>query len=285
METVGIAAAALLGSVVGSFTGAQVWRMRARQLTEDKAAGEKVDERELRRLKSLIQPLQSDRSRCLSCRRQLMWYHLIPIVSWLAARGRCRYCKSPIGIIEICLEVGLAIVFALVAAYWSVLFTGILPLVQLILFLFSASLLAFLFAYDLRWYILPDHIVWPLIVTSVVLAFLKLGYNVDGWMSLGLGVTILSGLYLVLYAVSRGGWIGFGDIKLNLALGLLLMDWRLALLTLFLANLLGTLIVLPGMIAGRITRGMHIPFGPLLITSFFISWWFGRQIVAWLFVL
>ena len=88
---------AALGAVMGSFIGAQVWRVRARQLVEDKQAGEPVDTLELRRLKPLLMPLKDDRSRCLSCGHELRWYDLLPVVSWLVTRGRCRYCRAPIG--------------------------------------------------------------------------------------------------------------------------------------------------------------------------------------------
>lgn len=282
------ASMALIGAVVGSFIGAQVWRLRAQQLIEDKAAGEAVDTAELKRLKSLIgQRLSSDRSRCLSCNHGLAWYDLLPIASWLAGSGRCRYCKAPIGWMEIGLEAGLAVLFAAVVYHRDILFSGALPSVQLALFLAAIALLAFLFVYDLRWYLLPDVVVWPFVAISAIFAFLKVagGEESDGWLSLVMSVMILSGIYLALYIISKGKWIGFGDVKLNLGLALFLVDWRLALLTLFTANLLGTLIVLPGMIRGTVSRGAHIPFGPLLILGFLLVWFFGQPIVDWLFVL
>ena len=84
-------------------------------------------------------------------------------------------------------------------------------------------------------------------------------------------VLILSGLYWILYKISHGKWIGFGDIKLGLGLALLLADWRLAFIALFAANLIGCLIVLPAMIAGKLKRDSHVPFGPLLIVGFVIA--------------
>ena len=79
---------AILGAVMGSFIGAQVWRVRARQLVEDKQAGEPVDTLELRRLKPLLKPLKDDRSQCLSCGHELRQYDLLQVVSWLAKIGR-----------------------------------------------------------------------------------------------------------------------------------------------------------------------------------------------------
>ena len=107
----------------------------------------------------------------------------------------------------------------------------------------------------------------------------------DGVLGLVAAAIILSGVYALLYVVSRGRWIGFGDVKLTLGLALFLMDWRLAFLALFLANLLGTLLVLPEMLRGTVQRGARIPFGPLLIVGFLISWFFGARIVDWLIVI
>jgi leader peptidase (prepilin peptidase)/N-methyltransferase len=102
--------------------------------------------------------------------------------------------------------------------------------------------------------------------------------------SMLIAVVVLSGLYLSLWLISKGQWIGFGDVKLGLALALLLSDWRLAFITLFAANLIGCLIVIPGMIAGKITRKTRVPFGPLLIAGYVISALFGAHILSWYFL-
>jgi prepilin signal peptidase PulO-like enzyme (type II secretory pathway) len=91
-------------------------------------------------------------------------------------------------------------------------------------------------------------------------------------------VMILSGLYWLLYIISKGNWIGFGDIKLGVGLALMLADWRLALVTLFMANLIGCLLVAPGLITGKLKRSSHIPFGPLLIIGFIIARLFSATI-------
>ena len=97
--------------------------------------------------------------------------------------------------------------------------------------------------------------------------------------SIAVSVLILGGLYLLLWTVSKGRWVGFGDVKLGLALGLLLVNWKLALLTLILANLIGTLVVLPGLVAKKLSRTSQVPFGPFLIAGFFISVVAGYPII------
>lgn len=278
---------AALGAVMGSFIGAQVWRVRARQLVEDKQAGEPVDTLELRRLKPLLRPLKDDRSRCLSCGHDLRWYDLLPVVSWLVTRGRCRYCRAPIGWMELGLELVMAGLFVAVAWYGMTTFTAPLVITKAVIALTGLSYLAFLFVYDKRWFLLPDVANWPFVMLGVLFAGIHAvtGQLPGGVLGLVAAVIILSGVYALLYIVSSGRWIGFGDVKLTLGLSLFLMDWRLAFLALFLANLLGTLLVLPGMIRGTVQRGARIPFGPLLIIGFLISWFFGVRIMDWLIVI
>lgn len=287
MELIGLGyvAVTLFGLVFGSFAGATVWRLRARQLIEDKAAGEPVDAKELKRLKPLTKStLKSDRSQCLHCHHELAWYDLLPLVSWLSTKGRCRYCKKLIGRFEPLMELGMAAAFLVFYHYWiSLNGQGVIGL--LIFWLIIIVMLGILLAYDLKWFLLPDRVMFPLIALAAAYAgFIILTAGAPSFAILAtvnavISVAILSGLYLVLWLVSKGAWVGFGDVKLGLALGLLLMNWKLALLTLFLANLIGTLVILPGLITGKLSRGTQVPFGPLLIVGFFISVVGGQAII------
>ena len=102
----------VFGLVLGSFAGAQVWRLRARQLVADKKAGESYDKAEYKKLSPLLKgKKQQDRSRCLSCGHQLGLRDLIPLISWLSTRGRCRYCDKRIGYFEPLMELSLAVAF------------------------------------------------------------------------------------------------------------------------------------------------------------------------------
>lgn len=99
----------VLGLIFGSSQGATVWRLRARQLREDKRDGEPYDKKEYARLIPLTKPsLTDDCSRCLDCGHELAWYDLVPLVSWLATGGKCRYCRKPIGAFEPLMETGTA---------------------------------------------------------------------------------------------------------------------------------------------------------------------------------
>ena len=284
MLTVGYLLAVVLGLLMGSFAGATVWRLRARQLKEDKAAGEEVDAKELKRLLPLTKAsLKNDRSRCLACGHTLRWYDLLPLVSWLSTRGKCRYCNVAIGRFEPIMELLTAALFVGFYYYWTVSY----PLSTWPVLLVGAVcivLMVILLAYDAKWFLLPDRIMYILIAIAACVAVWNIVTSLDPlitlWSTLG-AVLILSGLYLLLWTWSHGAWVGFGDVKLGLALGLLLSDWQLAFLTLFLANLIGIVAILPGLVSKKISRKTHVPFGPFLITGFFIALFFGYRIIDW----
>lgn len=276
---------AVLGLLLGSFAGASVWRLRARQLVEDEASGEEVDAKELKRLRRLTNmTLSDDRSRCLHCHHQLAWYDLIPLVSWLQLRGRCRYCRKYIGRFEPAVELATAAFFVVSYWVWPAALVAPAEIVQFILWLMVGAGLIILFCYDTRWFLLPDKVVFPLMGLAAVNAIIQVLISADpiaAVLSVVGACVILSGLYFLLYVLSKGAWIGFGDIKLGLVLGLMLADWRLALLALFLANIIGCLIVLPAMVVRRLSRYSHVPFGPMLIGGFWIAGLFGVAIVDW----
>lgn len=280
-----IALLAVLGAALGSFAGAQVWRLRARQLQEDKKQGEKVNSKEFSRLKKLTKStLLKDRSQCLSCSYALKWYDLIPVVSWISLKGKCRSCKKDIGYFELIIELSLATFFALSFIFWPLGLGSPLEITHFVLWLIAGVVMAIAFAYDAKWFLLPD-------ITSILLAVVGAGIvavsavqtqDVGGTLlSAFWSVVILSGLYYFLYVVSKHRWVGFGDVKLGFGLALILIDWQLALMALFLANLIGTIMVLPMLATKKLERSAHVPFGPLLISGVILAWFIGWPIFDW----
>lgn len=275
----------ILGLCMGSFAGASTWRLRARQLAEDKADGEEVSASEYKKLISLTKAsLLQDRSRCLHCGHPLAWYDLLPLVSWISTKGKCRYCHKKIGYFEPLIEISVAAFFVTSYAFWPAPIAGSMDVGLLALWLVAGVLLAILFAYDAKWFLLPNRVMFPLIAVAAVAAFLQIMSASDAasvLINVLLATFILSGLYLVLWLASRGQWVGFGDVKLGLALALLLADWQLAFIALFAANFIGCLVVIPGMLSGKITRKTRVPFGPLLILGGVIAFLFGGPITEW----
>lgn len=278
------AALTLFGASLGSFAAATVWRIRARQLVSDKAAGEEYDKKEYNRLKKIISKPLDDHSQCLHCSYKLKWYDLIPIVSWLWLKGKCRNCHEPIGWFEFLMEVGVAAYFVLSYALWPGGVATSFEIAHFVLWLVAGVIMAILLAYDTKWFLLPDKL-------NIALAVVGLGIvgvvaaesgDVAGTLFSAAGsVAILSGLYAILYLVSRGRWVGFGDVKLGIGLALILVNWQLALTALFLANFIGCLIVIPLLATKKLARNAHVPFGPLLIAGTISAWFFGWAILGW----
>lgn len=277
----------LLGVSLGSFAGATVWRIRARQLLDDKAEGDETNAAEYKKLSKLTKrKLLDDRSICLKCGYGLKWYDLIPIISWLLLLGKCRKCKGTIGYMEPLIELGVALFFVLSFMFWPYHLTNTLDVLRLIIWMMSGVGLAILFVYDMKWSILPDKVNYIVVGLGLIYSAIVISTSGDVVGSLASvfgSVVILSGIYLFLYIVSRGMWIGFGDVKLGLGLGLLLADWRLAFIALFAANLVGSLIVIPPMLMGKLKRNSHVPFGPLLIIGFVIASLAGNYLLDMFF--
>lgn len=250
---------AVLGLCLGSFVNALVWRLKNKR------------------------DWVSERSECVHCHHKLSARDLIPVFSWVSLKGRCRYCSKPISVQYPLVELAVGAAFAVSYVFWPFMFDQWYYVADFGLWLVFIVFLAALFLYDLKWYLLPDKLTYPLIALGFVDAVIRGFYIYNlGPLDFALGVLYslapIAGLYGLLYAVSKGSWVGFGDVKLGVFMGLVL-GWEGALLTLMLANLIGTLIVIPGLVSGRMSRKSRVPFGPLLIIGFFIAGIFGDQLI------
>ena len=278
-----VVALAFIGAAMGSFAGAQVWRIRAWQLKHDKANGEKVNKKEYKRLEPLTKGRGvNDRSIDLDTGKRLPWYDLIPIFSWLVLKGKSRYSKKSIGKFELFIEIGVMLFFVVSYIVWPIEISSLVEALRFVIWLVAGVVLAVLFSYDYKWQLLPNNYTVALIILGAINWLIVL-FSGDDKISILLNslgsVLILSGLYLAFYLYSKGTWVGFGDVKLGLGLALFLISWQLSFLALFLANLLGILVVMPNMIKGELKKGTKIPLGPLLIVGMIISFLFGNQII------
>lgn len=255
----------LIGAAMGSFVGAMTWRIKNKK------------------------DFVKDRSECEYCHHKLEPLDLVPIFSWVFLRGKCRYCKAKIGVTTLILEVSLAAAFVISYAFWplgnidGVAGPDLLQLSMFLLWLAALVLLTALFTYDIRWQLLPDRFMWPLVVICLVLSFLNnifvqdlslLNYVFNTF----LAMIPVFGVYAILYILSRGEWIGFGDVKFGIAVGLLL-NWQSALLVLVLANVLGSIVMLPMLATKKATVNSQIAFGPFLIAATFAVFLFNPQLM------
>lgn len=283
LHIVFIIALGFIGAALGSFAGAQVWRIRAEELAQDKKDKKKIDEKEFRRLKPLLgQTILSDRSIDLDTGKKLPWYDLIPIYSWITLRGRSRFSKKPIGKFELWIELGLAAFFIISYLAWPYELVSLFEIARFILWLSIGVVMAVLFSYDYKWYVLPNNYMVALGALGFLNFLMALSVSenkMDTILNTAASLLILSGLYYALYLYSKEKWVGLGDSMLGVGLALILINWQLSFLALFLANLIGVLLVLPGMIRGKLSRTSTIPLGPLLIFATAISFLFGTQMI------
>ena len=230
------------------------------------------------------------RSYCPHCKHLLAWYDLIPLLSFLFLKGRCRYCNQGIPLQDPFVELATALLF--VALAWSVLpnlsvgvenlislsFPLSFPQVLELLYLWAvASGLLVVFVYDLKHYLIPDTIVY----LAIGLVFLHhvLG-NSEALLSLVLAGVGAAAFFLAIYLVSKGKWMGFGDVKLALLLGLF-VGWPAILVALFSAFCLGALVGVVLIAFKKKGLKSEVPFAPFLIVGTAIAFFFGSNILNW----
>lgn len=271
----------VVGLCLGSFVNALVWRLHAQAATREAAEGRALTKAERAKLRTLS--VNHGRSRCLSCGHELAARDLVPVVSWLWLRGRCRYCKARIPDTPLA-ELTVPLSFVISYIWWPWLLSG-LAIVPFIIWL--AALVAFvaLMLYDLKWYLLPNRIVFPLIGLAVAYRVLLAAQSGAGWLPVLLGglwgVIVLAGLFYALFVVSNERWIGGGDVKLAIALGLFSGGPLAACLLLFVASLAGTLAAVPMVLRNRSMRAAKVPFGPFLLLATVVTVLWGDHILSW----
>jgi prepilin signal peptidase PulO-like enzyme (type II secretory pathway) len=214
----------LLGLCFGSFVNALVWRLKKKR------------------------DFVKERSECTHCHHILAWYDLIPVVSWLMLRAKCRYCHKKIDDSPLT-ELAVALAFIISYILWPLGFSTA-GWALFVLWLIALVLLAALFLYDLKWFLLPNVLMFPLIGIGVVWAvvyytFVSPEPLLVVLQNVALGIASVAGLYGALYYVSQGEWVGFGDVKLGIFMGLVL-GWQHGLLAVLLANVLAFVVIAPG---------------------------------------
>lgn len=276
----------VLGLVFGSFINALVWRVRQQEQLA-KRIGNRESRIENRNKKFPIPNSQFSilygRSMCPHCRHELAARDLVPVLSWLSLRGRCRYCRKPISVQYPLVELAAAAVFALSYAFWPGNLAAAGQQVLLATWLAAAVGLLALLVYDAKWMLLPNRILYPAFFVALAGRLVYIfGFAPNKSHSILLliySVLVASGVFWLLFTVSKGRWIGYGDVQLGLVTGTLLASPALSFLMIFLASILGTLAALPDLIRGRKTISSKLPFGPFLITATAIAVLFGDSII------
>lgn len=239
----------ILGTVLGSFSGALIHRLH-------------FDE----------PGLWTGRSKCPKCKTTLKWWNLIPLVSYVLQNGKCAHCKKPIPFTYFLLELVFGGVFLLFVQKFSSV-EAVIPLMM------AVWALLVLFFYDLLYFEVDLRLIAPAIVLAFIWVFFK-EQPVQFYLT---GALIGGGFYGVQFLISRGAWVGAGDIYFGVLLGLLL-GWPLLLLCLFMAYIIGVLVAIPLVLFKNYGRKSALPMGAFLMPAGLVclyngDWWLNQYLM------
>lgn len=209
-------------------------------------------------------------SHCPKCKAKIKWYDLIPVVSFLILQGRCRNCQEKISWQYPTVELTSALFFGIGYLVYGLTYTSVLAAVLL-------DLLLIIVVYDLREMEVPESVSW----IALALAFLgRLILSPNSFGSIILGGLIGGGVIGLLVFLSKGKWMGDGDIKIGLTIGFFL-GFPVAVFGTFLAFILGAIlgVILIGL---KIKKGKdQLPFTPFMLAAMIIAIVWGQRIVDW----
>ena len=222
------------------------------------------------------------RSACLSCGCELSWRELVPIFSFLWARGRCKHCGSSISLQYPLVEITTGVIFAAVI-YKEFLTYNLQPttynLYVICYLLFVWSLLISVAVYDLRHKIIPNGFVWTFVAVSFANLLAMNDFSPPFW-SFWAG-PVLALPFALIWFLSGGRAMGLGDAKLALGLGWMLglaNGLTAALLSFWIGGLAGIFLLLKK--GGRFTMKSEIPFAPFLVLAAFLSDFFNLDFLG-----
>ncbi|GAA0429609.1 A24 family peptidase [Lentibacillus halophilus] len=215
------------------------------------------------------QPFANDRSICPHCRHTLTWYELIPILSYIMQRGRCRSCGQRIAITYPVVELASGGLFAL--SYAEIGFQA-----ELLTALLLMAMVVILFISDIVYMLIPNTILLFFLPLFIIMRVIQ---PLDPWWSSIVGVLFGTGLLALIILISRGG-MGAGDMKLFGVLGVV-FGLEKIILTFFLATMIGAVIGLLMLLLQRTQRGQAIPFGPYIVVAAVLAYFFGDGLLNW----
>ena len=204
-------------------------------------------------------------SHCMSCGHELKWFELIPVISWLLQKGKCRACGVK-------LSAQYPVVEALNGIMW--LLTGILfrgDWLTVALYCVLWSMLMVLSVIDWRTFIIPNGINLVIFLLGVV----RLVTDLQSWSLYLIGMVSVALVFFLLHLVTGGQGLGMGDVKLVAGAGLLL-GWPKMLLAVLIGSLGGALIHM-----ARMKRGADrkLAFGPYLAAGIWLAALVGQPII------
>lgn len=256
----------IFGFIVGSFLNVVVFRMRS---------GMGI----------------SGRSECLSCRKQLGWWELVPIVSYCMLRGKCASCRTPFSIQYVLVESITGILFGIIGfQFLGLAFQNLsLFIVTTLFWVIVTSIMVVIATYDIRHKVIDGSFLIAftiLVLIGVLFGDFSHGFfAITGWQGIGIGpfvsALLVSAPFFILWLLSRGAWIGFGDIEIMALFGLafgLMRGFSAVIFGFWLGALFVTVVFAYLYVRSMISKSYKvainpkhaIPFGPFLFAGFFL---------------
>lgn len=240
----------IFGLIVGSFLNCLIWRLRT---------GESL----------------GGRSHCPTCKGTIFWYDNIPLLSFLFLKGRCRHCSGKISLQYPLVELSSGCLFLL--AFYLNVFFGEASYLELVKDWFIVAVLIVVFVYDLRFYLILDKVMIPAILLVLILNILGGAGCFDLLISAIIGVSF----FLVQFVVSQGRWIGGGDIRLGLFMGVSLVYWEHVLLAIFLSYFIGSIVGILLLVFAKKKWDSQVPLGIFLSSGTILALFWGKPIINW----
>lgn len=253
----------ILGLIVGSFLNAVIYRMKKKE--------------------SFVR----GRSYCPHCSHELSFFDLIPVFSFIMLKGRCRYCNEKISWQYPLVEIFTGILFTL--SYFWIPFGGIIGSITLLYLFIVFSLVIIVFVYDLRYFLIPSMVVYLLAGVALLyrvigaFAFFKNGFDLVSLQAIVIplvsGISA-AGFFFLIWAISKGSWMGLGDSEVALFIGIFL-GFPKTILALFIAFLVGSVVGLALVALDKKGFKSEVPFAPFLIFGTVLAFFWGAEIISW----
>jgi prepilin signal peptidase PulO-like enzyme (type II secretory pathway) len=208
------------------------------------------------------------RSKCPKCKNTLTVFELIPVLSYVLQAGKCKHCKKTISAWYPVIELSTALTFLWMALTFEA------PL-EAALWALLMWVLLYIFFYDLRYKEIHDVVMIP----GIILAF-AFSFVIGDPLSSIIGGAIGLAFFGIQYVVSRGKWLGSGDLLIGSFMGLML-GWQLTLVALFTGYVLGSIVGIFLICTGKAKGNTSLPLGPFLVTGSMIAFSCGDLIINW----
>lgn len=215
------------------------------------------------------------RSHCEKCKKELAWYDMIPLLSFVLLKGKCRYCHTQLSWYYPITELTTGMLFAGTFFFIGDGNINSIIIINIIYYLFLVSCLIVVFFADLKYGIIPDKVVFPAILVSFFFLLFTSEVGIVNHILSAVGASLF---FLMLFLITKGRGMGFGDVKFAFLMGLVLGFPKIV-VSLYIAFLTGAVVGIM-LILWRRKKifGTAIPFGPFLVLGTIIAIFWGERI-------